>query len=110
MFILYVQRDEKQKGVLLFKFEFLYLKGKMMDETLNYLKLRTKEDPKFTWEIVIVNDGSKDRTTDIALGYVKREGTECVRLLVLSRNRGKGGAIKRVLFVFLCYCCTLCFE
>jgi dolichyl-phosphate beta-glucosyltransferase len=73
--------------------------GKMMDETLEYLKSRAKEDPNFTWEIVIVNDGSSDHTTEVALNYVKRESAERVRLLVLSRNRGKGGAIKRGVIV-----------
>lgn len=38
----------------------------MMDETLQYLKERAAADPKFTWEIIIVDDGSPDRTSAVA--------------------------------------------
>lgn len=38
----------------------------MMDETLQYLKERAAADPKFTWEILIVDDGSPDRTSAVA--------------------------------------------
>ncbi|XP_052668717.1 dolichyl-phosphate beta-glucosyltransferase isoform X2 [Harpia harpyja] len=35
----------------------------MMDEALNYLEKRQKRDPSFTYEVIVVDDGSKDETT-----------------------------------------------
>jgi dolichyl-phosphate beta-glucosyltransferase len=37
----------------------------MMRDTLTYLKARSQADPTFTWEIIIVDDGSKDKTTEV---------------------------------------------
>ena len=52
----------------------------------------------FTYEVIVVDDGSPapDRTTDVALGYVRRFGSDRVRVLTGARNRGKGGAIRVV--------------
>ncbi|KAM6383664.1 dolichyl-phosphate beta-glucosyltransferase isoform 3-T5 [Alca torda] len=36
---------------------------RMMDEALNYLEKRQKRDPSFTYEVIVVDDGSKDQTT-----------------------------------------------
>jgi len=67
----------------------------MLDETLLYLKERQKRELQFTWEIIIVDDGSPDRTSAVALQYVKAEGTDQIRVLRLSKNSGKGGALRR---------------
>jgi dolichyl-phosphate beta-glucosyltransferase len=45
--------------------------------------------------VVIVNDGSKDGTAAVAMGYVRREGADRVRLLNLFRNSGKGAAVRK---------------
>lgn len=42
-----------------------------------------------------MNDGSKDRTAAVAMDYVRREGSERVRLLNLFRNSGKGAAVRK---------------
>jgi len=67
----------------------------MVDEALVHLKKRQAEDKDFTWEMIIVDDGSKDKTTQVALEYTKQEGSERVRVLSLKKNRGKGGALRR---------------
>lgn len=67
----------------------------MMDETLEYLNNKVKENSKFTWEIIIVDDGSKDRTAEIALDYMRKCGADSVRLLKLKKNQGKGGAVQQ---------------
>lgn len=64
---------------------------KMLDETLEYLERRSL-DPGFTYEIIIVDDGSKDRTADVALSYAERNNR--IRLLRQPRNMGKGAAIQ----------------
>ncbi len=67
-----------------------------MDETMSYLQERQREDKSFTYEVIIVNDGSPDGTAEQALKYVTKYGTNKVRLLDLARNRGKGGAVRMV--------------
>mmetsp|Transcript_160 Transcript_160/g.554 ORF Transcript_160/g.554 Transcript_160/m.554 type:complete len:313 (+) Transcript_160:123-1061(+) len=71
----------------------------MLDETIGYLKSRAEQEKAFDWEIVIVDDGSKDRTTPLALEYVERVGTDFIRVLTLKQNVGKGGAVRRGMLV-----------
>ena len=37
----------------------------MMTETMEYLEERQTSDPSFTYEVLIVDDGSKDITTEV---------------------------------------------
>lgn len=92
----------------------------MLDEALDYLERRSNETinqstkvdskvkdvgtsdvtwscpkgEKFTYEIIIVDDGSRDKTTQIALQYSRKYGTDKVRVLTATKNRGKGGAVR----------------
>jgi dolichyl-phosphate beta-glucosyltransferase len=66
----------------------------MMDEALEYLEMRQAKDKKFTYEIIIVDDGSNDKTTQVGLDYVDKFGSNKVRVLTLEKNRGKGGAVR----------------
>jgi len=66
---------------------------KTLDHKLKYLEGRKQRDPKFTYEIIVVCDGSQDSTSRVALDYSKKFGTDKVRLLKLAVNRGKGGAV-----------------
>ncbi|XP_051881727.1 dolichyl-phosphate beta-glucosyltransferase [Pristis pectinata] len=66
----------------------------MMDEALEYLEQRQKKDSSFSYEVIVVDDGSKDKTTEVGLKYSKKYGSDRVRVLTLTKNRGKGGAIK----------------
>jgi dolichyl-phosphate beta-glucosyltransferase len=50
----------------------------------------------FTWEILVVDDGSKDDTAGLVQRkYVNAHADGCVRLLRLARNNGKGGAVRK---------------
>lgn len=74
----------------------------MLDEALGYLENRSKiaksasqiSGGPFTYEVIIVDDGSTDKTTQVALEYSNTYGTEKVRVLTLFNNRGKGGAVR----------------
>ena len=46
------------------------------------------------YKVIIVDDGSRDATTDTGLRYVDTWGSDKVRVLTLARNRGKGGAVR----------------
>lgn len=66
----------------------------MLDETIAYLSRRSAAEPNFSWEIIIVDDGSSDSTVDTAMKYVKKYTADRVRVLKMARNRGKGGAVR----------------
>ena len=61
----------------------------MLDECLEFLNKRGT-----SYEVIIVDDGSRDSTTETGLEYVDKHGSERVRVLTLARNRGKGGAVR----------------
>ncbi|KAL6098701.1 alg5 [Pungitius sinensis] len=66
----------------------------MLDEATEYLENRQKQQPSFTYEVIVVDDGSKDKTTEVALRYSRKYGADKVRVLTLVKNRGKGGAVR----------------
>jgi hypothetical protein len=68
----------------------------MLEECLEFLDARIKNQKSFKYEIIVVSDGSKDKTVEKSLEYSKKLGTEKFRVLELVKNRGKGGAVRLV--------------
>jgi dolichyl-phosphate beta-glucosyltransferase len=64
----------------------------LLDNTLAYLESRYARDQKFTWEIIVVDDGSTDKTADIILGYGRQNSR--IRLLRQNQKMGKGAAVQ----------------
>ncbi|UYV74409.1 ALG5 [Cordylochernes scorpioides] len=64
----------------------------MLEECLEYLESRKKSG--LDYEVLIVDDGSRDGTTRVGLQYSKKYTPEYVRVLTLQKNRGKGGAVR----------------
>lgn len=60
---------------------------------------RDRTGPSFTYEVVIVDDGSADGTARVAFSYSRARGADAVRVLRLPRNRGKGAAVRAGAFV-----------
>jgi len=71
--------------------------GPCLDVTLEYMIKRSSSwSPSSSeFEIIVVDDGSKDKTTEVALQYSKKYSSNVVRVLTLSKNQGKGGAVQQ---------------
>jgi dolichyl-phosphate beta-glucosyltransferase len=68
----------------------------MMNEMIEFLSAQKKKDPSFTWEIIVVDDGSKDATSaHVQKRYVNVLGHQLIRVLKLFKNNGKGGAVRK---------------
>ncbi|OAQ26932.1 glycosyltransferase family 2 protein [Linnemannia elongata AG-77] len=65
----------------------------MMKETLDFLKEKAHKDLTFSYEILIVDDGSQDSTVRVALEMAQKEDIKDIRVLSFEKNRGKGGAV-----------------
>lgn len=64
----------------------------MLKSTLAHLKFAACS-PK-TYEILIVDDGSSDDTSGLALQISKENPIEDIRVVTLHKNLGKGGAVR----------------
>jgi len=54
------------------------------------------ETPQTGWEVLVVSDGSTDKTVDTALQFARDLGgntASSIRVIHLHENRGKGGAV-----------------
>lgn len=78
----------------------------MMEEAIEFLEVAKElytndegDGRPFTYEIIVVDDGSKDDTTKVALRYAKKLGSNRCRVLTLAKNLGKGGAVRRGMLV-----------
>ena len=67
----------------------------MLDPCLAYLEERAATVPGFTFEVLVVDDGSSDGTGIVVGRYVRAHGVEKVRLLTLRPNQGKGAAVRK---------------
>lgn len=71
----------------------------MLDSCFEYLNAT----PNKSFEVIVVSDGSTDKTCDVVMEYVRKYGSNQIRLLKLIKNRGKGGAVSLVrnMFIFI---------
>ncbi|XP_024462191.2 uncharacterized protein LOC7487956 isoform X3 [Populus trichocarpa] len=67
----------------------------LMKPSSSYLQERAAKDKSFTYEVVIVDDGSADATKRVAFDFVKKYTVDNVRVILLGRNHGKGEAIRK---------------
>ncbi|ORZ00675.1 nucleotide-diphospho-sugar transferase [Syncephalastrum racemosum] len=72
---------------------------KMLTETIDYLEERKKADNRLSYEIVVVDDGSRDDTLKTALDFAQSHTHADIRVLALEKNRGKGGAVTQGMLV-----------
>lgn len=72
----------------------------MIEEALQYLLKRVKIDSKFSFEIIVVDDGSTDDTFGLASTISDQYSGDrkSIKVMKLAKNRGKGGAVAQVVF------------
>lgn len=74
----------------------------MLKTALDYLERRAKKQKSFTFEVIVVDDGSLDGTADLAREIAAKRYPKMtpvqrpVRVLQFAKNRGKGGAVTQV--------------
>ncbi|KAI8869963.1 hypothetical protein GQ42DRAFT_163068 [Ramicandelaber brevisporus] len=68
-------------------------KSKKSAKGRSHRRQQSLTNKPFTFEILLVDDGSKDTTTEIALEFARANNMPELRVLKLEINRGKGGAV-----------------
>ncbi len=69
-----------------------YNEEKRIPETLKKIKAYLK-DQSYSWEIIVVNDGSKDNTAQVVQGIALQD--ENIRLIDNKKNNGKGYVVRQ---------------
>ena len=64
----------------------------MLDDAIGFLEDWSNKN-KLKYEVIVVDDGSKDKTSEVCLQYYKKY-PKAFRYLKLVKNQGKGGAVK----------------
>lgn len=62
----------------------------MLEATITHLDSR----PSRSYEVLIIDDGSRDSTVPLALSLAKTHTSSDIRIIKLDRNVGKGGAVR----------------
>eukprot|EP00923_Selenidium_pygospionis_P007159 GHVN01012284.1.p1 GENE.GHVN01012284.1~~GHVN01012284.1.p1 ORF type:complete len:288 (+),score=57.17 GHVN01012284.1:97-960(+) len=65
--------------------------------TMDLLNQRKKSDDAFSYEVIVVDDGSNDDTSGVVMRMVKETKqwpANSVRVIKLKRNRGKGFSVR----------------
>ncbi|CAD6193884.1 unnamed protein product [Caenorhabditis auriculariae] len=65
----------------------------MLTDCFGYLNERKSKESKFTYEVIIVDDGSNDGTADLGVQW-RANYPGIIKVLKLEKNYGKGGAVR----------------
>ncbi|KAI8320021.1 hypothetical protein GQ54DRAFT_340875 [Martensiomyces pterosporus] len=65
----------------------------LLNDVHDYVTQRRTRDKGFTFELVIMDDGSKDKTSEVAMEFARIHGIKEMKIVRHVINRGKGGAV-----------------
>ncbi|KAJ1935310.1 dolichyl-phosphate beta-glucosyltransferase, partial [Linderina macrospora] len=65
----------------------------LLNDILKYVTKRRDSEPKFSFELIIMDDGSRDKTSDVALEFARMHSIKEIKVVRHVINRGKGGAV-----------------
>ncbi|KAJ2076952.1 dolichyl-phosphate beta-glucosyltransferase [Coemansia sp. RSA 988] len=65
----------------------------LLEDVRVYVQTRRKTEPGFSYELIIMDDGSTDKTLDVAMEYARMHGMRELKGVQHVINRGKGGAV-----------------
>ncbi|KAJ2494920.1 dolichyl-phosphate beta-glucosyltransferase [Coemansia sp. RSA 1836] len=80
----------------------------LLNDIREYVAQRREQSPKFTYELIIMDDGSKDRTCEVALEFARMHGVHELRVVKHVINRGKGGAVTQGVLCASGQCILFC--
>jgi dolichyl-phosphate beta-glucosyltransferase len=66
----------------------------MLDSAMDYLTSIPRKKRVRTYEIIIVDDGSTDKTADASVKLATNYPGSDIRVVTLVKNLGKGGAVR----------------
>mmetsp|Transcript_5749 Transcript_5749/g.10148 ORF Transcript_5749/g.10148 Transcript_5749/m.10148 type:complete len:346 (-) Transcript_5749:50-1087(-) len=67
----------------------------MLEEAIPFLEELSRTESDFSYEVIVADDGSRDRTSEVVMEYTRKFSAQRVRLLRLRENAGKGAAVRR---------------
>ena len=67
----------------------------MLEDAIATLGNLSRKDPTYTWEIIVVDDGSRDKIHEVVAPFIKQVSSDKLRLMTLAVNQGKGGAVRK---------------
>ncbi|KAJ1850798.1 dolichyl-phosphate beta-glucosyltransferase, partial [Coemansia sp. RSA 2703] len=65
----------------------------LLNDIRDYVNRRREKDSGFSYELIIMDDGSKDKTSDVAMEFARMHGIRELKAVKHVINRGKGGAV-----------------
>ncbi|KAJ1842621.1 dolichyl-phosphate beta-glucosyltransferase [Coemansia sp. RSA 2611] len=65
----------------------------LLEDIREYVEGRRQRQAAFSFELLVVDDGSRDRTAETALDYARTHGMRELKTVRHVINRGKGGAV-----------------
>ncbi|KAJ1887086.1 dolichyl-phosphate beta-glucosyltransferase, partial [Kickxella alabastrina] len=65
----------------------------LLNDVRNYVAKRREKSSGFSYELIIMDDGSKDKTLDMAMEFARTHGIKELKAVKHVINRGKGGAV-----------------